>query len=88
MVHRAELLARLRLARKHVVDGQICLARQREIIARLMQYGFPTSQAQRVLHEMKITHEMRLDSALRHFSELEYRELVAEARSVLESQLV
>ena len=84
----AELLERLKLARKRVVDGQICLARQQEVIARLRHAGYPTRQALRVLHEMERTQDIRLSSVELHYSELEYREQVAAAQSMLEGQII
>ena len=84
-MNHTELVERLKQARRHVVEGQICLARQREIIARLGRDGHPTGRALRLLREMERAQSMRMSSAELHYSELEYREQLAAARMMLKS---
>jgi hypothetical protein len=58
----------LRMALRHVREGQACIARQIRVLANLRENGLPTEQAERVLLWLKETQ--------RQFEE-HYRSLLA-----------
>jgi hypothetical protein len=48
----------LRMARRHVREGEACIARQVRVIAKLREKGLPTGQAEGVLRWLKETQRL------------------------------
>jgi hypothetical protein len=67
---RQTILNHLDLAERHILEGEHCLLKQRELIARLDRDGHDTNQARLILTTMQVTQSLHYDDRQRILREL------------------